>query len=50
MGTGVKPCSKALEHFWNRVEHWNSGEGLSWATDPRGEGLRGRGRGHDRNP
>ena len=39
IGTEVKPCSKALEHFWNRVEHWNSGEGLPWATDPRGEGL-----------
>ena len=39
IGTQVKPCSKALEHFWNRVEHWNSGEGLPWATDPRGEGL-----------
>ena len=42
IGAGVKPCSKALEQIWNRGGTSEHG-GISWATDPRGEGLRGRG-------
>ena len=39
IGTQVKPCSKALEHFWNRMEHWNSVEGLALGDRPQGGGV-----------